>query len=361
MKKKVWFVGGETGGHVVPLLAVAEQLKETQKVAVKFVGSRHSIESRLAKKHGYPFIVVWSGKFRRSWSFLVALRNGLDFLLLAFGICQAWWLLGKDRPTIVFSKGGPVALPVALAAWIRKIPLFTHESDSVMGQSNRLISRLATKVYVGFPAEMYPFVPAQKLVHVGIPLRQEFCTTTTRRAEIPMVLVTGGSQGAASVGRIVLDVLPQIVSKAHVMHICGEALLKECEIAKDKLPPKLRDRYAYVAFTDEMAHYIAESTCVVTRGSSQLFEIAALGRAIISVPLPWAANNHQVKNSHYFASRGAAIVVRQENLTPTLLYETIDSVLSDPVLRRKMEHAGRQLVRCDAAKRIAQDLSSYTE
>ncbi len=361
MKKEVWFVGGETGGHVVPLIAVAEVLSQKNTVRIRFIGSRNSIEERLARQSGYPFLSVMTGKLRRDFGVLSLLKNGIDAVRFSLGILQSLWLIHRYHPSVVFSKGGPVSLPVVIAAAVLRVPVVTHESDIVMGHSNRFISRLAKTVMTGFPVVNYPYIDATKLVEVGIPLRQQFCRKQSHHhhSHRPMVLVTGGSQGAATVGELLVRILPELLQKADVMHICGDSMVATCQAAKAELPERVRDHYGFVSYTDDIADYIRESTVVVTRGSSQIFEIASLGKAMICIPLPWAANNHQLKNAQYFASRGAAVVTRQENLTPERLYETISSVLDDKQLRLSLEKNVVQFNSCESASRIVEIIHKF--
>lgn len=358
--KRVWMVGGETGGHVVPLLAVAEHLKLIPGITIDFVGSRHGIEARLARRANFRFISVQSGKWRRSVSPMSTLRNLVDVIKIIMGCIQAFWYIWRLKPKVIFSKGGPVSLPVVAAAWISRVPVVTHESDIVMGYANRLIAGLAQKVLTGFPVINYPYVKASKLVHVGIPLRAEFCVKRpTPKLHRSMVLVTGGSQGAASVGEVVLDILPKLLPHASVMHVCGDALLPRCQTVKASLPPEIRDHYAYVAYSDTMAEYIREATVVVTRAGSQLFEIASLQKAMIMIPLPWSANNHQVKNANYFSSKSAGLMLLQANLTPEVLYETITSVLNDSGLRHSLEKNAYTFNSCGSTRRVCEVIQTF--
>lgn len=358
--KRVWLVGGETGGHVVPLLAVAEKLKSISGITIEFVGSRHGIEARLARQANFRFIAVQSGKLRRSGSLLSGLLNVFDGIKIIIGVMQTVWHIQHLRPKVIFSKGGPVSLPVVVAAWLCRVPVVTHESDIVMGYANRIIARIAAKVLTGFPSINYPYVAASKLVYVGIPLRREFCIKRApAKLPRPMVLVTGGSQGAASVGEVVLAILPRLLRHANVMHICGDSLVTKCQQVKASLEPQIRDYYAYVAYTDNIADYIREASVVVTRAGSQLFEIASLKKAMIMIPLPWSANNHQVKNANYFASQSAGLLLLQSNLTPQVLYETISSVLSDSIIRHSLEKNAYKFNSCQSASHVCDVLLTF--
>lgn len=351
----VWLVGGGTGGHVVPLLAVAEELTKHEHIRLTFLGDKRGVEAGMVHKALYKFMHVPTGKLRRDIGVSSLINNVFDSMRIVAGIVKTYYLIGKHRPAVILSKGGPVALPVAIAGWLRGVTIITHESDIVIGAANAWIARLANVVLTGFPVTSYPAGLAQKIKHVGIPLRSDFSKKVhVHQHHRPMVLVTGGSQGAASVGSILIACLPDILKHADVMHICGASSVKECEGAKSALPESLRDSYAYVPYTDTFADYVRESTLVVTRGGSQIFEIATLEKPMLIIPLPWSAQNHQLKNAEYFARHDAAIVLRQEGLTPEKLYETIRALLEDRPLRQSLARHAHQFESSRAAHLVAQ-------
>lgn len=356
----IWFVGGETGGHVMPLVAVAQELKKNTSIRIVFLGQKNSFESNAAQRIHVRFLPIPVAKFRRYFTVGSFFLNVRDVIIFGWAIIKSYGLIKRHRPRLIFSKGGPVAFPVACAAWIAGIPLVTHESDAVMGLTNRVIARFAKKALTAFPANVYPPSLARKVTHVGIPLRPEFCTKhkTASHHSLPMVLITGGSQGAVAINELVAAILPELLTIAHVMHITGERSFDRFRDLKETLPPKLRERYGVIDFTPDIASFMKESTVILSRASSAIFEIASLEKPMILIPLPSAANNHQVKNAEIFADHNAAILLIQDNLTPTLLYETIETVLTDATLRRQLREGTRNFAHCDSAKQVAEILIS---
>lgn len=359
----LWLVGGGTGGHIVPLLAVAEILGRDTGVHLTYIGERDGMEYGLARKAGIPFKSVTSGKFRRYVTPASFFLNSRDFFRILKGIFTSYRLIKHKRPDLVFSKGGPVAVPVVIAAWLSGVPIVTHESDVAMGLANRVIGRFAHHVMTAFPAKYYPAWMARKIVHVGLPLRSEFCRQSriVQHKRRPMVLVTGGSQGSVTLNRAVAAILPDLLPKADVMHITGEYSYKEFQAVKDDLPDTLAEHYGVIDFTPDMAHYMREATVVVMRSGATLFEVASLGKPMILIPLPTAANNHQLKNAEVVIEYKAGLLLMQDNLTPERLYDTIATVLDTPSLRRQLQEGTKHFASCDAAKNVAFLLKSWMD
>jgi UDP-N-acetylglucosamine--N-acetylmuramyl-(pentapeptide) pyrophosphoryl-undecaprenol N-acetylglucosamine transferase len=359
--KQLWLVGGGTGGHIVPLLAVAEILERDKDIQLTYLGERDGMEYDLARKAGISFKSVTSGKFRRYVTLSSLFLNVRDFFRVIRGIVTSYRHMQHKKPDLIFSKGGPVAVPVVIAAWLAGVPVVTHESDVAIGLANRIIGRFARHIMTAFPAKYYPASMARKIVHVGLPLRGEFCRKqhTPHHKRRPMVLVTGGSQGSVALNKAVAAILPELLPKADVMHITGEYSYKEFQAVKDALPDKLAEHYGVVDFTPDMAHYMHEATVVVMRSGATLFEVASLGKPMILIPLPTAANNHQLKNAEVVIEHKAGILLIQDNLTPDRLYETIATVLDTPSLRRQLQEGTKHFASCDAAKNVANLLKDW--
>ncbi len=355
-KQTLWLVGGGTGGHLVPLLAVAQHLRGISGLELTYIGERgNQKDSALARQASLPVLFIPVGKLRRNLSLRDSFLTVRDAFRLLRGIYASYRLIKTHRPALIFSKGGPVALPVGCAAWLTNTPLVTHESDAVMGATNRFLAHFARTVFTGFPASVYPARYARKIQHVGIPLRQEFCRSRAKlhRRSRPMVLITGGSQGAHAINVLVGAVLPQLLKYADVMHITGALDYSHFQTLKEGLPSPLADRYGAVDFTPDIAAYMREADLVVTRASSTIFEVASLGKPMFLIPLPSAAHNHQVKNAELFVAQHAAVMARQENLTPDSFYETIKTVLSDTRLQDRLREGTRYFACCQAAKQVA--------
>ncbi len=360
--KRIWLVGGGTAGHYMPMLAVAEVLKRDDSLHLTYISDGGEKEMQLARSLGFRPVVVTTGKIRRQFLNLKFLfLNIRDSFRIVRAIMTAVQLIQKQEPQVIFCKGGQLAFPIALAARWTKTPVITHESDSIMGGTNRFIGRFAQAVLTGFPASVYPYGFAEKITHVGIPLRPEFCRQTrkTHPTRRPMILITGGSQGAQTFNNLFIPILPQLLEHASVVHLAGAASAPFFQEFKQTLPDHLRDHYAVFDFTPDIVEYMREATLVVLRSGSTIFEVATLHKPMILVPLPWSANDHQTKNAEIFAAHNAALMLRQENLTPDRLYETIQSVLSDKNLARELREGTKVFACCDAAKQVADIVRQY--
>lgn len=350
----IWLVGGGTGGHILPLISVAEILSRHPHIKLQYLGDRRGPEHSIAKQAGLSFQHVPNGKIRRYISPKAILLNIRDLFLIGYGIIIAIRLIRKDQPNTIFSKGGPGALPVAIGAYFTRTPLITHESDAVIGATNRIISLFAETVLTAFPADVYPASYARKIVSVGLPIRREFCRPhQNQRLRRPMILITGGSQGSHAINLLVASLLPDLLSWASVTHICGAQSLQKMEDVKQSLPQVLADHYAVLDFTPDIASYMHEASLVVTRASSTIFEIATLKKPMILIPLPGSANDHQMKNAEIFLRHKAALVLNQNNLTPHLLYETIQAVLYDRKIMSELVEGTRHFSCCGSADHVA--------
>ena len=335
----IWLVGGGTGGHIMPLLAVAEVLRMQRHVRLYYIGEGNSLEEKLAKQHGIRFCTITSGKLRRYFTLVALWQNLRDGLRLVWGIGQSYRLIRKTHPDLIFTKGGYVTLPVAIAAWLTKTPLIAHESDSVIGKTNRLIAYFARRILTAFPADVYPLAIASKVTMVGLPLRSDFTRTAARHhhSRIPMVLITGASQGALAINDAFAPIIPALLEKAAITHITGALSYERFRALREHLPSDLRERYAVLDFTPDIADYMREATVVVSRSGSTIFELATLRKPMMLIPLPSAAHNHQFKNAEIFVRHKAAVLLEQANLTPESLLTTLEQVLADRAMQQRLQ------------------------
>lgn len=360
-KHLIWLVGGGTGGHIMPLLAVAHYLKKDASMRLTYIGQKNGPEATLAASANLHFESIPSGKWRRYITFESLVLNLWDLVQLMQGMYVSYQLIRRKKPSLIFSKGSAVALPVALAAYVTHTPIVTHESDAVIGTANRIIARFAVKILTSFPASVYPAALAKKVTQVGLPLRQTFREPShkTKPKSRPMVLITGGSQGAAAINEQIAQILPQLLTQVSVMHITGAISLARFTQVKESLPPDISHHYGVIDFTPDIAQYMKEADVVITRASSTIFELATLGKPMILIPLPSAAHNHQLRNAEIFVRYHAAVMLIQENLTPQLLYETISSVLIDQHLRHQLKEGMRNFDSSQAARNVAAIVKHY--
>lgn len=369
-KYRILLTGGGTGGHIYPLIAVAveAQMQAAERfmpLEVRYVGVCGDYR-KVLEANEIRVTEVVSAKWRRYFSF----ANVIDGPKLAFAFLQAVWHLLWYMPDVVFSKGGPGALPVVLAARWYRIPVVVHESDSVPGVTNSICAKYARTIAISFPAAAPYFDPA-KTVLVGNPIRTYELRLDPSETQahlkrflgfddtLPLILVLGGSQGAMRLNTFVLDVLPRILPMAQVMHQTGkknyDPVLGEYAFIYDSLPAEVRKRYRAIDYFEKDIRYaLGAADIVLSRaGAGGIFEIAAFGKPSILVPLPEAAGDHQTKNAYDYAATGAAFVIEDANLLPNMFVHHIEELLRDPDRLGKMSEAARNFAKPQAASNLA--------
>ncbi len=359
---KVVIAGGGTGGHTSPGLAVAAALR-VRGADCAWIGSRGGVEARRVPEAGLPFYAIPTGKLRRYWSW----RNIGDLAVnVPAGLARAVTLLGVLRPDAVFGTGGYVALPVVLAAALRRIPIVVHEQTAVPGLANRLAAPFARAVALTFPESGFAF-DAQRCIVTGNPLRPELRDGSRERAittfalapGLPLVYVTGGALGAHRINRAVGDALPALLDAAQVIHQCGDnpetGDRQWLGSRRAALPPLLRDRYRVMPYVGaELADVYAAASLVVGRaGAGTVNECCQLGLAALYIPLPGTSGDEQTANARLVESAGGCLVLRQADLTPERLAATVRELLADPARLAAMGSRARSVAVPDAAERIA--------
>jgi len=365
---RILFTGGGTGGHLFPIIAVARALKNLQTpdgspIEMIFVGPR-TIGDEVLEKEGIASRNICAGKLRRYFSG----HNFLDFFRVLIGFLQSLWIVYAYMPNVIFSKGGFGSVPAVLVAWLYKIPVLIHESDTIPGLSARLTAKLCKRIAISFPAAA-EFFPAKKTALVGNPVRPEISAGTKEQIKTifqlsgqkPVLLILGGSQGAKTINDIIFIILNALLKKCEIIHQCGEENLEELKNMIGANPPA---GYHLFSFLDEeqMRHALAAADLIVSRaGAGSIFEIAATGKPSILIPLPNSASDHQKLNAFEYAKTGATLVVQSENLAPNFLKDRIFALLENPDLLTKMSQAAKSFARPDAASQIAQELLSIAK
>lgn len=354
MTLRVVIAGGGTGGHLFPGIALAEEFTTRHaENDVLFVGTERGLEKEVVPAQGYPieFIRV-AGLNRVGWR---ALIRGL--LRLPGALWQSWRILGRYRPGIVIAVGGYASGPVALAAWLRRIPVVVQEQNALPGFTTRTVGRFATRVFIAFKEAASAFKP-RKVMLTGNPIRQslvESLLTSAPRSEEPTVLVFGGSQGARAINEAMVPAA-KILSAGHpglrVLHQTGAA--EEERVRQAYAEAGLADQVTVTAFIDDMSAAYRDCRVVVCRaGATTIAELTICHKASILIPFPFAADNHQDKNARSLSDVGAAVLLTQDELTPERLAEEIDGLMLDPQRRAKMERAAGELGHPEAAREIA--------
>lgn len=318
--KTIILTGGGTAGHVTPNLALLPSLKEAG-YDIHYIGSYNGIERKLIENAGIPYDGISSGKLRRYFD----VKNFSDPIRVLKGYGEALRLMKKYKPDVVFSKGGFVAVPVVLAAKHYKIPTIIHESDMTPGLANKLCIPSAKRVCCNFP-ETLKYLPEDKAILTGSPIRAELLKGdrlsglqyTHLSAAKPIVLVIGGSLGAVKINNAVRSILPKLLEKFQVIHICGKGNLDESLIGTAGYV-----QYEYV--DSPLKHLFAAADIIVSRaGANSICEILTLRKPNVLIPLSAAASRgDQILNANSFAKQGFSAVLEEENLTNETLYETI--------------------------------------
>jgi UDP-N-acetylglucosamine--N-acetylmuramyl-(pentapeptide) pyrophosphoryl-undecaprenol N-acetylglucosamine transferase len=316
---RIVLTGGGTAGHVIPALALVEHL-QAMGFSLYYIGSKN-IEKDLVAQIDLPFHEIPAGKLRRYWSW----RNITDLGKIFFGFIYSLIILVRIRPKLVFSKGGFVAVPVAFAAKILRIPIITHESDFSPGLATRLVSLVAEQVLCAF-SETTKYMKGKNIIAVGTPIRSDiFSGDRTRGLEFlkyhgdkAILLIVGGSLGAQRINDIIVNSQESLFSRYFVVHITGKG--KEVEIEH----PNYRN---FEFLSHELPDVLAASDFVVSRaGANAIFEFAALRKPMLLIPLVVGSRGDQVQNASFFESEGWALVADEQNLTPSDFIEHLEEL-----------------------------------
>ena len=350
---RVILTGGGTGGHIYPALSVAGCLDGDE---LLYVGTAQGPEAEIVPRAGLEFRSVPSRKLARGGSPL-ALVGALG--VSALGILRAVGLLREWRPDVVLGTGGYASAGVMFAAALLRIPTVIHEANAVPGRVNQLLARLCTRVAVTYAATQSCF-PASKTVVTGMPVRPDLLRADPRRAQekydldpnAPLLLVSGGSGGAQTLNRAVLQALPLLAgSGLQVVHQTGKSLFEGVR-AEVPEPPVW---YHPLPYLEDMPSLLAAATVILCRaGSSTLAEVTALGIPAIVVPYPYAVADHQTGNARALAEAGAAIVVKDAELTGERLHQEVTGLLADRVRLTALRERCRAQGNPDSARVVAE-------
>lgn len=345
--------GGGTGGHVVPLLAVARELR-AMGCSCLFIGTREGIESRLAPQEGFPLEWIPAAGFQRA-----GLRGRLS---AAWRLPRALWrclrLMRSLDPAAVLSMGGYVAAAPVAAAVLGRVPVVLMEPNAVPGLANRLAARFAAAALLGFE-DALPWFPPGKAEVAGVPVREGFFGVRWQPPrDVLRLLVTGGSRGSRALNRALLDSLPHFRESGLRVGITLQAGAAWADELGAALAGSGVDARA-AAFLDDMPAAYAQAHLVVSRaGAGAVAELAAAGMPSILVPFPFAADDHQRRNAEAMRRAGAAVMLEESGLTGRSLFETVARLAGAPAELERMSRAARALARPGAARHAAETLLS---
>ena len=324
MSKKIVLTGGGTAGHVTPNIALLPTLKELG-YEVSYIGSYNGIEKKLITEQGISYSGIDSGKLRRYFDW----KNFSDPFRVLHGYFQAKRILKRTKPDVVFSKGGFVSVPVVRAAASLHIPTIIHESDMTPGLANKLAIPAAQKVCCSFPETMQ-YLPKDKAVLSGSPVRQELFEGTRENGlqftgfpddGKPVLLVVGGSQGAACINSALRACLPELLKQMRIIHLCG----------RGNLDPSIHYPGEYVQYEyieSELKDLFALADMVLSRaGANAICELLALRKPNLLIPLSAAASRgDQILNARSYETQGYSMVLEEEKLTPEILPEKLQAL-----------------------------------
>lgn len=372
-KIRILLTGGGTGGHIYPLAAVA---REMQKILIekgyqpdiRYFGDPENFDLYL-KSFDMRVTYIVSSKMRRYASIL----NFLDFFKFFVGLIQALWKIYWFMPHAAFSKGGPGALGVVKVCRFYAIPVVIHESDAVPGITTRLTARSAEIIEIAFGAAKKYLNSKADIRLVGNPVRAELEVIDSNpiiKADFgfnpkePVVLFVGGSQGAEKINSFVLENLSILAKKFQIIHQVGQKnyadYRNESDFVLKAFDQTLKGRYFFAPYFEaNLAKAYGAADIIVGRGGAGLiFEAAAAGKPTILVPLAESANDHQVHNAYEYERSGAAVVVEEENLLPSVIIGEIDRIFKNPAERERMAAAAKKFFIPNSARTIANDVLS---
>ena len=343
--------GGGTGGHVLPALAVARELR-ARGHQVRFVGVERGLEAKLVPAENFPLEWIEIGGLNR-----VGFRQTLATLSeLPFSIWQAARILDRTAPAAVFSTGGYVAGPVLAAAVWKRIPIVIMEPNAIPGFTHRHLARFVTRALVSF-AEAERWFPKGRTEVTGLPIREGFFTVPVKpHGWVVTILITGGSQGSRTLNRAAEESWPLWNrERIRLIHQTGSRTYQELapKFCESGMPGEIAE------FISDMPRAFSEADLVVSRaGMGAVSELAAAGKPSILAPLPGASDQHQLKNAQAFEQAGAARVVLDREMTGARLVEEVSRLTDTPGLLEEMATAARAFAKPGAAQRAADVLES---
>ncbi len=347
----VLIMAGGTGGHIFPALAVANTIQKDG-VPIVWLGTEKGLESKIIPQQGIDIEYIKIGGLRG--------KGALSLLLAPFKIIyallQAVIVIRRVKPRSVLGMGGYVTGPGGVAAWLLGIPLYIHEQNAVAGLTNKILARIAKKVFEAFPGSFYQ---QQKITCTGNPVRKEFFAVKqvedrlAGREGQPNILILGGSLGA----KVLNEVVPESIAKMaeetrpNIRHQAGEKTISLAQQQYEAVGVKAD----VVTFIDDMAQAFEWADMIICRaGALTISEIAVVGVPAILVPFPHAVDDHQTQNARYLSAAGAAVLIPQDRLNADSLYKELVKLMQDKKLRIKMAKKAKELARESAAEIVAE-------
>jgi UDP-N-acetylglucosamine--N-acetylmuramyl-(pentapeptide) pyrophosphoryl-undecaprenol N-acetylglucosamine transferase len=340
--------GGGTGGHVIPAIAIAQELQKDYGAEVLFIGTTRGIENRLVPAAGFPLKLIEVGALNKV-SFRTRLKTSVD---LPRAVLHSRRILSEFRPDVVIGVGGYASGPAMLAAILKRIPTLAFEPNYVPGFANRRVARFVSAAAVHFEETAKYFRNAKV---TGVPVRQAFFEIAAKAPEIskPVLLVFGGSQGAHAINQVVIDAASALQARVpgiQIVHQTGERDYNDAQAAYASSGGSAEAH----RFIDDMPSFFAKADLILCRsGASTIAELTAAGKPSVLVPFPRAADDHQKRNAEALERAGAAVMLEESKLTGDSLLGTVSTLLGDRDRLKKMRDAAHRLSHPNAARDIA--------
>ncbi len=365
---KILLTGGGTGGHFTPVIAVAEAIHDAAKEQKLidpqlYFAAPEPYDKDALTVNDITFVKTSAGKMRRYVSFW----NITDLFKTAWGVFVSVIRIFFLYPDVIFGKGGYASFPTLLAGRLWRIPVVIHESDTVPGRVNRWAGKFATRIAVSYP-QAAQYFPKDKVAVTGQPIRRDILNRATEGAheflglerEVPVILILGGSQGAMAINDVILRSLVELLPQFQILHVTGDANKAEVDSLASVIigGSPFKNRYHTFGFLNSLALRMAAGAAsfVISRAGSTLFEIAAWGLPSIIIPIPNDVVKDQSTNAIYYAKTGAAVVIEQNNLSPTLLISEIRRIMQNPDLYARMKLSAEAAGTKNAARIIADEI-----
>jgi UDP-N-acetylglucosamine--N-acetylmuramyl-(pentapeptide) pyrophosphoryl-undecaprenol N-acetylglucosamine transferase len=347
-KMRAILAGGGTGGHVIPAIAIAQELQRQYGAEVLFIGTARGIENRLVPAAGFPLQLIQVGALNKV-NFATRLKTFID---LPRAVWHSQRILSEFRPDVVIGVGGYASGPAMLAAILKRIPTLAFEPNYVPGFANRRVARFVSAAAVHFDETAKYFRNARV---TGVPVRGAFFEIASKASvnAKPTLLVFGGSQGAHAINQVVMESVPALLARIpgiHVIHQTGERDYNDAQAAYASLDG-LADAYRFI---DDMPGFFARADLILCRsGASTVAELTAAGKPAVLVPFPRAADDHQKRNAEALERAGAAVMLEESKLNRASLVETVSALLGDRDRLQRMREGAQKLSHPNAARDIA--------
>lgn len=366
---KILLTGGGSKGHVYPVMAVAESLREVAQkykiidMKLFFMAPEPYDEAKLYDL-GVTFVPNTAGKVRRYLSLL----NIIDSFKTGWGILTSIWRVFSIFPDVIFGKGGYASFPALVAGRILGIPVIIHESDMSPGRANKWAGKFATRIAVSYPDAGELFPHTDRVAVTGQPIRKEIEMPLIEGAHeffnlqehIPTIFVIGGSQGAQLINEAIMEILPKLVQNYQIIHQTGEDKFIQITKTAEALlfASEFKHRYKPFGFMDplHLRMAVGASTLIISRAGSTIFEIAAWSKPSILIPITDSNGDHQRKNAYAYARTGATTVIEEKNLTKNILLSEIARITNSPEIIEHMQERAHAFYQPGAAQKIASEI-----